>query len=152
VWITSVYYSGGQDNYYLTIGGWGDWYYSLIKFNIDDLPVDVASAKIHLYPADESDPALYVTSYLDRVTSQWDETTRWPNRPSYVNLSTLQPPIKDNWYVIDITEIYRSWKSGIYPNCGIQLRPTSNDHKYNTFYSSDYVDQPSFRPKLIIHP
>jgi YD repeat-containing protein len=149
-WITSVYYGGGQDNNYLTIGGWGDWYYSLIKFNIDDLPANVASAKIYLYPDDESVTELYVTSYLDRVTGSWDETTKWSSRPSYVNIATLQPPVKYNWYVIDITNTYLDWKNAIYPNYGIQLRPTSNDHKYNTFYSSDYLDRPSLRPKLVI--
>ena len=37
VWIDSVYHGGGDDEG-LRIGGWGDWYYSLIRFNIDSLP------------------------------------------------------------------------------------------------------------------
>ncbi len=53
VFITNVYLNGGQDDYRLRVGGWGDYYYSLIKFNIQELPSKVISAKIHLYSFDD---------------------------------------------------------------------------------------------------
>ena len=34
VWITSVYFDGGRDDHRLRVGGWGDYYYSLLKFKI----------------------------------------------------------------------------------------------------------------------
>jgi hypothetical protein len=35
---------------------------------------------------------------------------------------------------------------------GIQLRPFSNDHQFNQFHSSDYMQRPDLRPKLVIKP
>ncbi len=147
VWITSVYYDGGEDNEYLRIGGWGDYYYSLIKFDLTGLPSDIISATIYLYAYQETNNT---SMYLDRVTTAWDENTRWPDNPSYANMRTIPSPTVDSWYSIDITDIYNAWKDGSWDNYGIQLRPTDNWNKFNKFHSSDYIDDPSLRPKLVI--
>jgi pimeloyl-ACP methyl ester carboxylesterase len=149
VWVTSKFHGGGQDNYYLITGGWGDYYYSLIKFNIENLPYYVNSAKILLYHYQE-DPIHTSSNYLDRVTSTWDENTKWDHSPTYLEISTIPAPLVSSWYEIDITDLYNGWKNGSYPNHGIQLRPTSISEIYNNFYSSDYMDDPSLRPKLVL--
>ena len=149
VCITSVYYGGGFDSYYIRVGGWADWYYSLIKFDLNGLPSNVTSATVYLYSF--YDGHTYRPSmYLDRTTSIWDENTIWNNRPDFINIGTLPPPTLDSWYVIDITDLYNAWKDGTYINNGIQLRPTNNNDAMNAFYSSDYMDDPSLRPKLVI--
>ena len=56
VWVTSVSTGGGKDNWGLIVGGWGDWYYTLIKFNLDSLPSDINSARIELYTRNNVDP------------------------------------------------------------------------------------------------
>ena len=53
---------------------------------------------------------------------------------------------------LDITDLYNGWRAGNFPNYGLQLRPTSNNHEFNEFYSSDYSDDPYLRPKLVITP
>ena len=151
VWITSVYYDYGKNDQQLKCGGWGDYYYSLLRFNIDDLPDNVGSAKIYLYCN------VYawdrpVSPYLDKVTSNWNEETRWQTRPSYQNITTILAPALHAWHQIDITNLYNSWKDGTTLNYGIQLRPTSNSQYGEHFWSSDYLDDPSLRPKLVISP
>ena len=149
VWIDSVYHGGGDDEG-LRIGGWGDWYYSLIRFNMDSLPANVISAKIELYGKPDAfyNPS---TMYLDRVTSYWDEDLMWiQNGPSYTNTETIPPAAPNQWYTIEITNLYNGWKDGTYENHGIQLRSTHNNHTYTGFYTSDYMDDPSLRPKLIV--
>ena len=148
-WVTSVYSGYGQNDHKLRVGGWADYYYSLIKFNINESPQNILSAKIHLYSF--NDGHKYRTPmYLDRVTSRWDESTKWQQKPSYVNVRTISAPLFNTWYQIDISDLYRSWKKGIFENHGIQLRPTSNNDAMNAFYSSDYALNPSLRPKLVI--
>lgn len=151
VWITNIYYGGGQDDEKLRIGGWADWYYGLIKFDIEELPSNVESATIQLYSF--YDGHTYRTDmHLDRITSYWDEDTLWDDRPTYIDNSYLQAPTLDCWYEVDITELYNNWKNGVYTNYGIQFRPVSNSDALNAFYSSDYTDDSSLRPKLIIIP
>jgi len=148
-WITSVYYGGGRDDQNLKVGGWGDYYYSMIKFNIDNLPTDATSVKLYLYAIKWSDYAP-ISMYLDRITSPWDENTKWASRPSFSNNGTILAPTPYTWYIIDITEQYSGWKSGAFENYGIQLRPTNNWHTLSGFYTSDYMEDPSLRPKLVI--
>lgn len=151
VWITSVYYGGGLDNEELKVGGWADYYYSLIMFDISDLPSNVSSAKIMLYCYTNNKGA-NVSMYLDRITSSWTENTKWQNRPNYINETELLSPTINAWYEIDITSIYNGWKLGTFTNYGIQLRPTGISNQFNFFHSSDYVIDPTLRPKLIINP
>lgn len=151
VWLSSAYYGGGQDNDHLRVGGWGDYYYGLIKFDISGLPPVASSAKIKLYAYPFPDTRFSPTSmYLDLVTSSWNEQTKWSARPSYSNLGTIPVPSLDAWYEIDVTDLYNAWQSGQYDNFGIQLRPTSNNAKMSSFYSSDYVYNPALRPKLVV--
>jgi murein DD-endopeptidase MepM/ murein hydrolase activator NlpD len=137
------------DNEWLWVGGWGDNYYALIKFDVSGLPSEITSAKIYLY-CYQDDDYTNVSMYLDRVTSSWDESTQWSTRPSFVNLGVIPTPIDGQWYSIDITDLYRGWKDGRYVNYGIQLRPTSSNKQRNTFHSSDYMTDSSLRPKLVL--
>ncbi|MCU0786037.1 MAG: DNRLRE domain-containing protein, partial [Verrucomicrobia bacterium] len=58
--------------------------------------------------------------------------------------------VPGQWYAVDITGLYNSWQSGLYPNYGLQLRPQDNWNNYNAFYSADYTGDPTLRPKLVI--
>ena len=152
--VTSVYYGGSLENTpeYISrveVGGWGDYYYGLLRFDISSLPANITSAKIYLYCFGDNG-GLHTSMYLDRITAPWDETTKWINQPSSTNIATIPTPTLNAWYVIDITDLYQQWKNGTYQNYGIKLRPTENWNKFNLFYSSDYIADPTLRPKLII--
>ena len=152
VWITSVYYGGGLNDYRLVVGGWADSYYSMIKFDLTNLPSNVQSAKIMLFSFPKTNAYSHTTMYLHRITSAWDESTKWSSQPSTTRIGTIPAAADNQWYEIDITNLYNDWKNGTYANYGIQLRPSSTNNAFNTFYSSDYTDNPSLRPKLVINP
>lgn len=149
VWITNVYNS--RNDHRLRVGGWGDYYYSMIRFDLAGLPATVTTAVIKLFTWG-NDEASNVGMTIHRVTSDWDEAVTWSTQPTTENLGSLTMPVLGEWYAIDVTELYNDWQAGTLPNFGIQLRPTATDHKFNEFYSSDYSDEPHLRPKLIIVP
>ncbi len=169
IWTTSVYSyapggggpGGGLDNEWLQVGGWGDFYLSLIQFNLTGLPSVAISAKIELFVGENKGDGT-CPMYLDRITAFWDWKTRgtgsdrkrlwWADRPSAVqwDSKTLPAPRVAQWYSIDITHLYNAWQKGTYPNYGVQLRPALNSNKWNMFYSSRFLKNPSLRPKLVI--
>jgi len=171
IWTTSVYSyapggggpGGGLDNERLEMGGWGDSYYILIEFDLTALPPVALSARIELFVW-QSKGYGNTGVYLDRITEFWDwriqgtgsdlERLWWADRPSATQWvsSSLSAPTVGQWYSIDITDLYNAWQDGTYPNYGVQLRPVSNNNRWNEFYSSDYINNPSLRPKLVVIP
>jgi hypothetical protein len=147
VWLSSSY--GGSENDTLQIGGWGDQYYSMFKFNTSSLPTTATKATLRFYKY--SEPGNFSQIYLDRVTSPWTVATRWSNQPTSVNITTLpQPAGYNTWYEIDITGLYNGWQNGSYPNYGIMLRPTTwGNNVHNAFYSAEYTDT-TLRPQLVL--
>jgi hypothetical protein len=176
IWTTSVFSytdegggpGGGLDNEHLRVGGWGDYYHSLLEFDLTELPAIAASARIELYAFNRNTQRYPTGIWLDRITEFWDWRTQgtgadrermwWIDRPNAVqwNQDVFQPlpvPAFDQWYTIDITNLYNAWQAsgnGI-DNFGIQLRPASINQNQNSFYSSNYLDDPTLRPKLVIN-
>jgi subtilisin family serine protease len=169
IWTTSTYsYSGagggpggGLNNEQLRVGGWADWYYSLIQFDLTSLPPVASKVELQLYMPQVTG---YGTTalYLDRVTQFWDWRIQgtgsdrlrlwWADRPGAVPwIPNALPAPTVGWYTIDITSLYNAWKSGTYPNYGVQLRPVSNSNTWAEFNSSNHPD-PSLRPRLVVTP
>lgn len=158
VWITSIYSYGddyGVDDEKLQVGGWGDSYYALIRFDVENMPMSATSATVvlqpfartELAPTDVSTP---VPMTLHQITSAWNENTGWFSQPATTFISNLPAPVVGRPYAIDITDIYNKWKSGTAQNLGLELRPTANDNRFDVFRSSDYKADPSVRPMLKI--
>lgn len=170
IWTTSVYSydpvnhsspGGGKDDENLRVGGWGDLYYSLLQFDLSGLPSNPTSATLQLYCAAQFGGG--TPMYLDRITQAWDWKTSgtgrdrlrlwWSDRPSAIQwiANELPTPSAGQWYEVDITDLYNAWKNGTQPNNGIQLRPKFNSsNNFNNFYSAEYLDDTSKRPKLIL--
>jgi len=166
IWTTSTYSydgvksypGGGLDNDYLVVGGWGDLYYSLLRFDLAGLPADIVSARLELYSTRQRG-AGNTPMFLDRITRSWDwwlqgtgrdlERLWWADRPTATQVASLPSPTQYAWYSIDITNLYRQWQDGTYPNYGIQLRPATVSNTWNEFFSSDY-DNPEFLPRLVL--
>ncbi|MBI4691425.1 MAG: DNRLRE domain-containing protein [Nitrospirae bacterium] len=171
IWTTSVFSyaaggggpGGGLDNEWLEVGGWGDLYYSLIQFDLTNLPPVASSARIELFVVQMKGDGT-TKMYMDRVAEFWDWRIQgtgsdrkrlwWADRPAAVQWipGSLPAPTVGQWYSIDITDLYNAWQSGTYPNYGIQLRPVSNNNRWNEFYSSNYTGDPSLRPRLVVKP
>jgi hypothetical protein len=154
---------GGLNDDSLRVGGWADWYYSLLQFDLSVLPTNAGSAVLYLYCS-----AIYgggTPLYLDRITAPWDwknsgtgcdhERLWWADRPSTSQwrADPLATPASGQWYAVDITDLYNAWQTGVYPNYGVQFRPLYNsNNNFDDFYSADYLGDPSLRPKLVITP
>ena len=169
IWTTSVFSytglgggpGGGLNNEQLRIGGWGDLYYSLIQFDLTNLPLTASKVELQLYMPRVTG---YGTTglYLDRITAYWDWRTQgtgsdrvrlwWADLPPAVQWisNSLPAPTAGVWYAIDITSLYNAWKGGT-PNYGLQLRPVNYDNTWAEFNSSNHPD-PSLRPRLVITP
>jgi hypothetical protein len=116
------------------------------------MPDTASRAVIRLYAMNEGTPT---PIYVDRVTSawSWNPTFVWSQRPTVdASANSLPAPTPGAWYEIDVTAWYNAWKAGTYPNYGIQTRPHSTNNNWSTFFSSDYTDDPSLRPTLIVTP
>jgi pimeloyl-ACP methyl ester carboxylesterase len=149
-WITSVFSPFGRDEDRLLVGGWGDSYYSMLQFDISGLPATVQTAEVRLwaYPLPgESQP---VGMGLYRITSAWNESTKWQTRPTATLIRQLPAPVMNTWYTFDITEVFQGWKTGAFANYGLQLRPLSTNNRFNVFWSSDYGLDSNKRPRLVI--
>lgn len=166
IWTTSRYSydgvnsgpGGGLDNGFLVVGGWSDFYYSFLRFGLAGLPTNVVSARLELYSTKQrgvgNTPML-----LDRVTQSWDwwlqgtgrdlKRLWWADRPTATQIASLPSPTENAWYSIDITDVYRQWQNGTFPNYGIQLRPVTISNTWNEFYSSDYANS-AFLPRLVL--
>ena len=94
-----------------------------------------------------NDPAFQVL----RVTSPWDEAAlSRSNTPTATAWGNWTGIVQTGWYSLDITELYKNWKNGTWPNYGIELAPTYTVQTNGAITSSDYQADPTLRPKLII--
>lgn len=154
VWITSVFSYGddwGVDDEQLQVGGWGDSYHTLLRFDLATLPANATSAVIELFPISRGDQSTPVPMTLHRVTAPWDESVGWFSRPSTIaQVAALSAPQPGTPYQIDITALYNAWKNGTVPNHGVELRPVATNNRFNVFRSSDFAADPSRRPRLTV--
>jgi hypothetical protein len=132
----------------LRVGGWGDTYETHIKFDLTGFPATpAATAQIHLFAYQTISPA---NLNFDLVTSTWSESTTWSGKPSATALSSIAPPAAGTWLVLDVTSHFNGWVAGTTPNHGVRLRPTNTNNSWVEFRSSDYTDDPTLRPKLVV--
>lgn len=170
IWTTSVYSyaglgggpGGGLNNEHIRVGGWGDLYYSLIEFDLTGMAPVATSARLELFTVPEIHGFGATGLYLDRITEFWDWRTQgtgadmerlwWADRPAAVQWGAglLPAPQAGQWYSIDITDLYNGWQSGAFSNFGVQLRPQQTGNTWSVFYSSDYMGDPSLRPRLVL--
>lgn len=170
IWTTSVFSytgagggpGGGRDDEELRVGGWGDYYYSLVKFDLDAAPVQATQVMLELNVARHQGTAA-PGLLIDQVTSSWDWKASgcgsdllrlwWCDRPSNTPLmgSTMASPAPGAWLSIDITDLFNDWQAGVVANEGIQIRPDSISNRFVMFHSSAAAD-PLVRPRLVITP
>lgn len=153
VWISSYYsYNDdyGVDNDRLRVGGWGDWYYSAIKFDLEGLPQNATQAVLAMYAFDAGDGSTTVNSDVWRLTGSWDESSGMYNTSWMgVNLGSISAPTNGGYNGVIITTQYNGWKSSPSTNHGLLFAPWANNNNFNTYYSSDYSNR-DYRPLIQI--
>lgn len=168
IWTTSVFSyapggggpGGGSADDVLRVGGWGDLYYSLLKFDLTGLPEVATDVELRMYDV-SSNGGSSTPLDLYQITQDWNWQTQgtgvdherlwWADQPSAVleSVSPLPAPTAGSYYNINITTLYNEWQSGALPNYGLELRPTSNNNNFDLFASSRNAN-PEYRPALMI--
>lgn len=140
----TVYTTGGApDATTLNIGGWGDYYYSYIEWNLAGSPIVASECLISLMVAGVAVNSPLPT--IRRVSSTWTEAgvtlAAHPTENS-TTIATLTNPITigvGNRDEQAITSLYNSWKDNTYDNYGIKIHSGSNNNTASNYYSSDHV-------------
>lgn len=157
IWTTSVYsYSGrgggpggGLDDHELRVGGYGDIYISLIRF---DLPPAPRGGRVWLELYNDSADSEPTPVELQVVTSNWSwragDRLWWRNRPQMRNAGTAPIDVpRRGWVSIEITDIYADWSSGRQTNFGLAFTPVRTDNRFTKFASTQASDS-RLRPRL----
>jgi len=92
--------------------------------------------------------------WVTPCATSWNENTiTWNDRPSGTGGSWLFTyPADAGWINIDITTIVREWLDGTRSNYGMYFinHHYSHDNDYLNTRSSDYADDSTLRPKLVM--
>lgn len=126
----SVYLAGPNgSSTYISIGGWGDWYYPYFKFDLSSIPsgATITLARLALYG--NGTPTNNCNNQVKRCTSDWLESTLTrASHPTHdaTTWATCPKVIGSTYTFTDITTLVQAWFNATYPNYGLTLQPTSN--------------------------
>ena len=160
IWSTSVYSytgrgggpGGGLADDRLRVGGWGDRYVSLLRFDLPDQRTVRRAVLILTVKGDDAGST--PTPMNVRVVNgpwRWAAGDRlwWKDLPaSDPVFQTAAPGGAGSTFTIDITAIYNAWVKGNRANQGIMLDPMLTNNNYSTFYSTRA--DPRYRPRLVL--
>lgn len=133
----------------LNIGGWGDWYFDFLQFDLSGAPASskIVKAELWLYGSAPADPHLRIGMIEEAWTDTGVNASYVPKSVMYGNMAPV--PSKNKWFKTDITNLYKWWRDGKYQNFGVELFPASNNHTNGSIASFDNQNS-SIRPKLVI--
>lgn len=147
----------------LTAGYWyggATWYKSFLKFDVSEIPAGstINSAELKLY--NSAAESLYTATALSvaRLTSDWSEdNVSWNNQPGFLNYPAsgiwVYGSGLNNWHNWNVIWHVQDWVDGTAPNYGFileQIYPVEDSYYVKEFFSSDYMADPSLRPKLVV--
>lgn len=162
-YITSVYYpyQNFVNGSYLYVGGWADYYYSLLKIPSEMVPryvtpenLEQAELKMVWWGMNPSARTQTQTVRLRRITSPWEPpTVTWYTRPSFAatDLAVFSQTIPSpgwmvwtpatplSWVSFNITDWIRRWLSGAYQNYGLIWIPDNTDGVWINFGSENQL-------------
>ncbi|MCL6450734.1 MAG: DNRLRE domain-containing protein [Acetobacteraceae bacterium] len=128
---------------------------SYLRFNVSAVPRDafIERAELQLYQ-DGYDGGTTCTIVPYRPKLSWTEDTiTWNNQPSLVDpLTGVACGTADGWKAWDVKPYLRNWVYNTeYGNFGVCLRQNyETNNASRAFYSSDYLGDPTLRPKLVV--
>ncbi|MFH0712008.1 MAG: DNRLRE domain-containing protein [archaeon] len=145
--------------------GGGRDFKALLYFNLSSIPPEntIVSANLSIYISSSSNEN-NITLNVYRITSNWTEdeatwyamnsSTNWTSEGGDYNTQIFNSSIITNqtgWVNFSISLLARNWVNGTYENLGLILyAPDAVPGDYKSFYSSNYTDDASLVPKLII--
>jgi hypothetical protein len=147
-------------------------YHAVIQFIIPSY-VNLLSATLSLYCNQQSGSPLNISVY--GVEGAWEEGTgttvgtnnmaaNWTHRTTSdpwttpggdyngAEVSYIEPPMFDSWVSWNVTQMVENWILGTWANNGFFLKSENLPAGMNfvSFYTSDYLTDPTLWPKLIL--
>jgi hypothetical protein len=124
----------------------GDDYRSLLRFNLDNIPLisTIVKAELQLFMyRNEVQNSAALT--VHRILNQWLETTvTWDSQPLYQAAAEDSIRINNNTPLgpqfFDLTGLAAGWNNGAIPNNGILLRGSEEQNSLVGFRSNYYGD------------
>lgn len=149
-YVSNVYTPYFQDTNLVRVGGWGDWYVGMIRFDVNSFPSNVYGVSLWYYVSSGGSSTVPMTMYA--MATPFGPSQYWLNGVYVYQGSprSVSQPQSGNWMVIDIIDYYRNWKSGAYQNQGILLIPTANNNQFNNMSSANYTTPSSQKPFLLV--
>jgi len=146
-WFGSYYNKQGVDDDILRVGGWYDYYDTLIKFDgaTQNLPGAFKRAELWFYTKNTTSPTDMRTWLL---TTKWSEAP-WDhsNLMGYYLGAYPKPALGSGWYGLEVTLSVNYWRAYPQLNYGWCFVPAANNNQFDEFYSSDSTSA-SLRPEL----
>ncbi|MGQ0796536.1 MAG: DNRLRE domain-containing protein, partial [Methanobacteriota archaeon] len=147
----------------LLVDGRGpDRYRTLVRFDLSAIPAGavIDDATLSLYMA--SGIGNPFTATVHEVTASWDEAqttwddrlvgTLWASAGGDYDPHVIAQVVLDNtagWKTANVTQLVDLWYRGRFANNGlIVVAPNAGAQSDKTFHSSEYVADPTLRPKL----
>lgn len=145
-YVGTVYHQrGAAGDPELSFGGWGDYYYDYIYFDLPSDSPGMVTLCLFATAVPPNDPQLQIGVVAER----WDPTTISVSaRPAHRPVKPLGPVIA-GWNAVDISEIAHGWASGSTTNFGIALIPSANNQT-NGAFAAVGAKNASHRPKLVL--
>lgn len=152
-WFGDVYYKKAQFTGSLQMGGWGDEYDILFRFDLSGMPQVATAAYLWLYPFPRGDASSMVPIRWSISGSQWQTgTLTWDTKPTLKHEYGQTPAPKVNqWNWYNIVWAYNKWRNGSdVLNFGLRMRPAETNNRFNMFHGSGSSEAWA-RPQLDIY-
>lgn len=140
---TTFQTGGNYTDAQLNCGGWGDFYYSYIYWDLSGAPAASSVTDITLNMYSNTNVKNNPNAYIRRITSSWtEEGISLASHPG--DSTTNQVLISPNpysaigWKSYDVTTLVTELIDGTYTNYGLKLHPTANNETNSGFASSNY--------------
>lgn len=159
--VTNIYWrehgQGMGDRETTSIGGWGDWYRSFIKFDLegvdDHVLENLTRASLRMWKLENTSTTWKHSDVrVNRVEEAWDEdTVGWNNQPGMAEQIAMisKPNEAGQWIEIDVLDFIEGVRDGLFDNHGFSLSAMQNSATSNAYATSDHSDA-SLRPELVL--
>lgn len=140
---TSFTTGGNPNGTTLAVGGWGDFYYSYIEWDLTGAPSSQMVSEVLLSLKVQNVAVNNNTGTVRRVTSSWTEagvtsssvpTENTTTRATLTNPVTVGVGNRDEQSILSL---YQEWVDGTNPNYGLKLHSTTNSNAQHNYHSSD---------------
>ncbi|MCE8536836.1 VCBS domain-containing protein, partial [Ruegeria pomeroyi] len=147
-YIRSPGQAGTDDQWLRANGGFS----AALQFDLIGLPVEASYAAVELFLAETlASSGERGDIVIDVPNNSWAENSPLSSLGGLSFHSAIPQPSVGQWVTIEITDLYNQWQSGELANHGIVLSDSETHSTALRFFSSDYLENPSLRPKLVIY-